>query len=149
MADSTGTTGTTDPNKQKNPNKADVAFKVEFIGANGKTPSLNYDEDQNSFSLMDGPLDIGTLEDLGTSIASFFGGHFPNTENIPVIGTVMNQLDFRINKFHYVGSTDTEWDSFNLNIDMIPGEAMKIGAASVHDIDINISQSATKKATTS
>jgi hypothetical protein len=124
----------------------EVVFKVDFKGEDGKTPALSYDKAQNSFTLSEGPLDVGTLEDLGTSIAGFFGGSFPDTTQIPVIGAIMNKLAFRIKTFDYTGKTETDTDTFDLEIESVPskpGDAMSIGKAVVTDIDIKVSKKAT------
>ncbi|OUR97581.1 hypothetical protein A9Q81_12975 [Gammaproteobacteria bacterium 42_54_T18] len=134
----------------------EVKFEVKFQGKgpDGKVtdnkPALCYDKDKESFSLKDGPLDVGTIDDLGASVASFFGGHFPDTDSIPVIGTIMKSLGFRINTLDYTGKTKTESDSFDLELDIVPSPAgtppMAIGLATVTDIDIAISKPATKLA---
>ena len=122
----------------------DVDFKIEFEG--DKKPNLDYDKAQDQFSLQNGPLAVGSLEQLGTSVAEFFGGHFPDTGGIPVIGPLMNKLQFNIQKFQYTGESATKTSAFDLEIDAIPTkDSMKIGTAVVTDIDISISRQAKSK----
>lgn len=119
----------------------DVSFQIQFKGDASNPPTLTYDKDQGQFSLKNGPLAVGTLEDIGTSVADFFGGHFPDTSGIPVISTLMNKLQFNIKTFQYTEKSSTKSDGFDLEIDTVPtNDSMKIGLAEVTSIDISISK---------
>lgn len=135
--------------------KVNVGFDVKFKGEDNKTPSLTYSQDKKLFSLQQGPLEIGTLEDFGSSVASFFGGHFPDTDDIPVIGAIMNKLSFRIKHLEYLEAqkaiaksgdqkaVPASPSAFELAIDIVPvaegdESSLSIGKAQVTDIDIMV-----------
>lgn len=137
-----------DPSPSPSEANVNVDFEVKFKGEKDSTPSLNFDEATRKFQLKDGPLVIGTLEDFGSSVASFFGGHFPETDNIPVIGAIMNKLNFSIDTLDYTEAQNGMTSSFDLEIDIAPGQendsSLKIGKAQVTDIDIKVTKQAQK-----
>lgn len=118
-----------------------LTFQVDF-GATDSDPKLTYDNTSKIFSLS-APLDIGTIEQLGGSVTSFFGADFPDTSNIPVLGALLNQLSFSINTLKYKEAQDSDPAAYDIAIGISSsGDTITLGLATVTEIDISMSQNA-------
>lgn len=123
-----------------NESKTELEFSVDF-GTGPNDPKLTYDNTTKQFSLSKPPLEIGTIEQLGGSVTQFFGADFPDTSNIPVLGSLLNQLSFSIKKLDYKEAQGSSDAAYKVEIGIAAsGDAITLGLATVTNIDIQMSQ---------
>ncbi|MEJ2741173.1 MAG: hypothetical protein P8176_01440 [Gammaproteobacteria bacterium] len=122
----------------------DINFNLAFNQSGSPLAGgskFSYDSSTKTFNL-DHPLTIGTLEQLGDSAASsFFGGDFPDTSTIPVLGTLLNKISFTINTFTYTEGNTNASDTYNVAIEGdISG--VDIGTAKLTSATISLKKTA-------
>lgn len=88
----------------------DVEMKFVCSLKDGSTsePTISFKKVDDITQLTGGPLVIGTIDDVGDSFADFIGTDFPDTDGIPVLGSLMNKVSFQIDNLYHEGVNGTK-----------------------------------------